>query len=252
MRSTRWLALVALVALTLAAPTLAEDETARGDSRPTAETAGGKAAPPGGPSAQVAANMPVFVPPNRGAPQSRLGGATRSASNSGLPRIEALVPQEPGWTLEEQPVLYWHLERPTDVRVEFVLMRLEPHEVLVDTVLPRPAHGGVQRIALADHGVELEPGVSYQWLVKLAPKPDDDSYDRIVGGGIERVETPPELAARLAEAGASRANVLAQAGIWYDAVDALSRQIDAHPGNAQLLAQRTALFAQVGLPEEAR
>jgi hypothetical protein len=122
--------------------------------------------------------------------------------------------------------------------------------VLVDTALPRPAAAGIQRIALADHGASLEPGADYQWLVKLAPKPDDDSHDRVVGGGIQRVEAPPELSARLAEPGASRPHVLAQAGIWYDAVDALSRQIDAEPGNALIVKQRTALFSQVGLPEE--
>ena len=40
--------------------------------------------------------MPVFVPPNRGSPFTRLGGATRGASTDDLPRIEALVPEEPG------------------------------------------------------------------------------------------------------------------------------------------------------------
>ena len=40
------------------------------------------------------AAMPVFVPPNRGAPAARLGGATRSAGNGEFPNIEVLVPEE--------------------------------------------------------------------------------------------------------------------------------------------------------------
>jgi hypothetical protein len=210
---------IALLSLALAAPApaLADQGGGKQPAGGASQSADRGAAPPSGSSPiLLASNMPVFVPPNRGAPLSRLGGATRSAGASGLPRIEAMVPEQPGWTLEAQPVLYWHLEAPTDVRVEFVLMRLEPHQVLVDTALPRPAAAGIQRIALADHGASLEPGADYQWLVKLASRP----------------------------------HVLAQAGIWYDAVDALSRQIDAEPGNALIVKQRTALFSQVGLPEE--
>ena len=108
---------------------------------------------------------------------------------------------------------------------------------------------GIQSVRLADHGVKLEPGVSYQWLVKLVPRPDDRSYDRIVGGGVERVEASTELAAVLADPEASRAHELAKGGIWYDAIDALSTEIEANPGDATLWNQRTALFEQVGLPE---
>jgi hypothetical protein len=41
--------------------------------------------------------------------------------------------------------------------------------------------------------------------------------------------------------------VLAEAGIWYDALDSLSLQIEAAPENENLRAQRAALFDQVGL-----
>jgi hypothetical protein len=197
------------------------------------------------------AAMPVFVPPNRGSPFARLGGATRGTGTNDLPRIEALVPEEAGWTLEEQPVLYWYLSKPTatDLRTDLVVMRVDPMETLLETTLPPPEGAGIQRIRLADHGLKLEPGVSYQWLVKLVPDASDRSYDRIVGGGLKRVTPSPELQRKLGEPSTSRPHALAEAGIWYDAIDSLSQRIDAAPGNRTLWNQRAALLEQVGLPE---
>lgn len=245
---TWWIGTV--LALVLAVPIVASStegkEEIKGDEGAPAE----KAQVAGVDSAPIMiAAMPVFVPPNRGSPMARLGGATRSAGDDALPRIEALVPEQPGWTLREQPVLYWYLSKPTDVRVDFVLLRLDPTEPVLETTLPKSTQAGVQRIALADHGVKLDEGVSYQWLVKLVPNPDDRSYDRIVGGGIERVDEPDALATALEDPKTSEAHALAKNGIWYDAVDEFSTQIAAEPGNRVLWNQRAALFEQVGLPE---
>ncbi|MHC4422536.1 MAG: DUF928 domain-containing protein, partial [Planctomycetota bacterium] len=54
---------------------------------------------------------------------------------------------------------------------------------------------------------------------------------------------------KLLEPSTSRPHALAEAGIWYDAIDSLSQQIDAAPGNRILWNQRAALLEQVGLPE---
>jgi len=249
MRFKTWLIAFALVAGVAVPSGWAEEEP----SQPSGQSAtkpdqGQTAYSPQEPGVMIAA-MPVFVPPNRGSPMARLGGATRSAGTDALPRIEALVPETAGWTLREQPVLYWYLAEPTDVRVDFVLLRLDPMETLVETTLDRPQQAGVQRLRLADHGAKLETGASYQWLIKLVPNPEDRSYDRVVGGGIERVEPSAELGAQLADPQPSRAHVLAKAGIWYDAVDALSIQLESAPGDRALWNQRAALFEQVGLPE---
>ncbi len=64
------------------------------------------------------AAMPVFVPPNIGAPAARLGGATRSAASGEIPNIEVLAPQETGLTLREQLVLHWYLATATDAPIE--------------------------------------------------------------------------------------------------------------------------------------
>jgi hypothetical protein len=194
--------------------------------------------------------LPRFVPPDRGSPTSRLGGATRGAGAGELPAVEAIVPAEVGLTLEAKPVLYWYLSKPTDVRVDLRLLALDPLETVLEKTLPPARAGGIQRIRLADHGVELAPGRAYQWLVLLVPNPADRSYDRVVGGGIERIAPDAALRGEIARADRERLPfVLAEAGIWYDAIDVLSVEIEQRPRDAQLWNRRAALFEQAGLPE---
>ncbi|MCP4240463.1 MAG: DUF928 domain-containing protein [bacterium] len=260
MRRQTWrTGLAVSLGLTLASSACGDGGSAAGQtgaeagkaSAPEVAEAGKASAPEvaeAGRRSPVAASPIRFEPPNRGAPKTRLGGATRSTGAGSLPRIEALVPEEPGWTLRAQPVLYWYLAETTDTQLDFVLLRLDPMETLAQVTLERPVRDGVQRLDLAEHGPKLEPGVAYQWLLKLVPNPEDHSYDQVVGGGIERVTASPELEGKLATPGASLPHVLAEAGIWYDAIDALSRGIDAEPGNRSLWNQRAALFRQVSLP----
>ena len=73
-----------------------------------------------------------------------------------------------------------------------------------------------------------------------------------LAGAIARIDVPADLVPKLETAGAAqRPFVLAEGGIWYDAVDVLSRRIAAAPGDAGLRGQRAALLEQVGLEEVA-
>ena len=193
------------------------------------------------------AAMPTFKLTNFGAPVTRLGGATRSATGT-VPRTEALVPEVAGHTLRGQPVLYWYLSEKTDDRIDFALIGVDPINPILETTLEGPFEPGIQRIRLADHGVTLQPDFEYQWFVRVIPNPDQRLYDRVVGGGIQRLAPSAELDAKLAAAKQGDAHyILAEAGIWYDALDTLSLQIEAAPENENLRAQRAALFDQVGL-----
>jgi hypothetical protein len=213
----------------------AKSETAKSD---TSESDPAKTAP-----------MPMFKPTNLGAPMTRMGGATRSTTGS-VPRTEALVPEVAGHTLRAQPVLYWYLAAKTDERIDFALIGVDPINPIREITLEGPFEPGIQRIRLADHGVKLQPGLEYQWFVRVIPNPDQRLYDRVVGGGIQRVEPSGELDAKLAAAKRGGTHyALAEAGIWYDALDSLSLQIEAAPENENLRAQRTALFDQVGLDD---
>jgi hypothetical protein len=209
--------------------------------------AGADAEKPEATKATKRSGMPSFKPTNVGTPTTRLGGATRSADNA-TARAEALVPEEAGHTLSAQPVLYWHLSAKSDERVDFALIGVDPINPMLEVTLQGPFEAGIHRIDVADHGVKLETGVSYQWFVRVIPNPEQRLFDRVVGGGIERQKLTPELEAKLAAAVPEDTHyVLAEAGIWYDALDQLEAQIEADPKNQSLLAQRASLFEQVGL-----
>ena len=252
MQRRHWISTIALAtALAVPAGFGFAEETARDEAKAEqgSDDKDETASSPAGTGLMIASNMPMFVPPNRGAPPMRLGGATRSARKpaQALPRIEALVPEEPGWTLEAQPVLYWYLEKNTDVALEFGVQRVDPQQQIVRKSLPRPTHTGIQRIDLAEYGVKLEPGPIYFWFVKLVPDPNNPEQDKIVGGGIRRVTADDALTAKLGDASTSRPHTLASAGMWYDAIDAYSRAIDSDPGDAGLEGQRAALLEQVDI-----
>jgi hypothetical protein len=193
--------------------------------------------------------MPLFKPTNVGAPITRLGGATRSTTGP-VPRTEALVPEQAGHTLQAQPILYWYLAAKTDDRIDFALIGVDPINPILETTLEGPFEPGIQRIRMANYGVTLQPGLEYQWFVRVIPNPDQRLYDRIVGGGIQRLDPSVELKAKLAAAPQGDTHyVLAEAGIWYDALDSLSVQIEAARQNENLRAQRAALLNQVGLDD---
>src|SRR3712207_1026765 len=52
---------------------------------------------------------PVYKPPVRGAPEGRVGGGTRGGDQTFM--LSVLAPRHTGWTVQEQPVLYWYLTK---------------------------------------------------------------------------------------------------------------------------------------------
>jgi hypothetical protein len=65
---------------------------------------------------------------------------------------------------------------------------------------------------------------------------------------IERIAPSSELVGALDKAApADKAVAYASAGVWYDALSAISDQIDAAPGDAALRRERADLLEQAGL-----
>jgi len=239
-RSILTLAVSALL-VPLASPPRAAAGEARADTATAADTK--PAQPPA---------APVYAPPSRKAPRTRTGGATRGTGPA-VPIVEVLAPESVGLTLKAQPVLYWYIGEPANRRAELILVKETAAEPLLKADLGIPDHSGVQRIDLADHDITLENGVDYQWFVAIASKADPEGRDHVAGGGIALTDAPPALVPKLAAADdASRAYVLAEGGIWYDAVDALSQQIADAPDDATPRLQRAALLDQVKLDEVAK
>jgi len=239
MRAFTLVALIALVALALGLPVRGATQETKG-SRPSA--------PGEAPARASTVAVPVYKPPLRGAPGGRVGGGTR-----GTPRdlfvLSALAPDHSGLTVREQPSLYWFISSPTAFLVEVTLTDPQATRPLLEMRLPSPVAAGVHRIRLADHGVQLAQGVQYRWFVAVVPDPARRSRDILAGGTIERIEPPEAMKTRAVQARRDELPfIYAEAGLWYDALTAVSELIESAPDNRELQRQRAALLIQVGLP----
>jgi hypothetical protein len=193
---------------------------------------------------------PVYKPPLRGAPGGRVGGGTRGTGGGReVFVLSVLAPDHTGLTMQEQPSLYWFISSVASSPAELTVMDPRATQPVLEVRIPSPVQRGVHRIRLADHGVRLSPGVAYRWYVAVVPDPDRRSKDILAGGTIERVETPAELSAKLARASKTEVPFLyAEAGLFYDALTAISELIETAPEDPGLQKQRATLLAQVGLP----
>jgi hypothetical protein len=150
-------------------------------------------------------------------------------------------------TLAAQPRLYWHLSPRTTHSVNFTLLDPDVTDPVVDTIIKGPFEAGVHVLSLADYGVQLEPGGNYEWFVAVVPDPDNRSADSVARGVIIRV-TDAKLSSQVASSEPdSTTGLLAQSGIWYEALDLASRRMQKKPEDAGLRQQRDAMLQQVGL-----
>lgn len=197
--------------------------------------------------ASVTAAAVVYKPPMRGAPASRIGGGTRGTGKEGFV-LSVLAPDHTGLTSQAQPTLYWYASGPSTTTLEVTVIA-EVAERPVITKNLNLTRGGVQSFDLAKHGITLKPDTEYEWFISAVPDPAQRSKDVTSGGTIRRVSSNPAVQARVAAANEREAPMIyAEAGLWYDAIDALSRLIERYPDDSELKAQRAALLNQVGLP----
>lgn len=202
--------------------------------------------PPPPPAAKPAAPV-KFRPLTTAAPSVRVTGGSRGTGDAAV-ALDVLVPDSVGLTTQEQPSLYWYQSKPSNSTFELTLLQDKKAKPLVRYKVNGPTTGGIHRLKLADHGVKLEPGVEYQWVVALVSDPENRSTDLVASGAIKRVEPSTGLAQALSQSkDLARVQAYAEHGIWYDTLETLSEQIESHPQDLALRAARADLLAQVGL-----
>jgi len=204
--------------------------------------------------AQPVASAPakvLYKPPLRGTPAGRVGGGTRGATERESFSLLVLTPDHIGYTVKEQPCLYWFISKPTTHDVEVTVIQRNGVKPLLEKVLKGPEKGGIQSVCLADQGVALAKNTQYKWFVTLVTDAEQRSKDILAGGIIAMLDPPAALPAKLkADTGAvATTNVYAEEGFWYDALETISKSIAAAPENIELRRQRAALLEQVGLAE---
>ncbi len=194
---------------------------------------------------------PIYKPPVRGAPKSRVGGGTRGAGH-GSSTLAVLAPEHTGLTLKEQPTLYWYVSSPAMTSLEISVIDDERLQSLVEQRIEPSQGGGIQRVRLADLNVRLKPDIEYRWNVALIADLEQRSNDIVSSGSIKRITATGDLRERLNHAASTdRPGILAEARLWYDALEAVSELVEQHPEQQQFRQHRAALLEQVNLKEVA-
>ena len=198
------------------------------------------------PAPPINPTMPFYVPPKGSAIGGRFSDSSRGSHD--VITLMVLAPDHVGLTKHKQPTLYWYLSRPTTYSIMFTLVDSESIAPVLETRLNSPKSPGIQAIRLSDYGINLVPGVSYRWFVSAMPDRDPSSRDIVAGAVIEHVDYVEAL--YLAEAGrGDQVHRYAEAGLWYDAIDAICSLIQTYPQERIYRMQRASLMEQVGLKE---
>lgn len=196
--------------------------------------------------------IPIYKPPLRGAPVGRIGGGTRGVSQRESFSLQVLAPNHIGNTTEEQPCLYWYISNPIKHPIELTVTERKAVKPLLEKTLTVSEQGRIKSVCLGDYGVRLRKNTPYKWFVTLVIDPDHRSKDILAGGMLTVVDQPPTLVEKLkSKDKAGLLNIYAAEGLWYDAIDAVSKMIATSPDNSELRKWRASLLEQVGLTEVA-
>ncbi len=212
---------------------------------PWSAALGGQAQPANSDDRTAAYEKPlVYAPPMRGAPDTRVGGATRSLPR--LKAVEILAPAHTGLTVSENPTLYWYVSEPGIARVELALRDADAFRTIL--FLSKTVQAGIHALTLAKHNLNLAVDAEYRLSVTLVPDTTNPSIDLSANGRIRRVSAEPALVEKLSQQpGSTKFYAYAEEGIFFDAVDELSKGIALSDDDHKLRDLRASLLDQIGL-----
>jgi hypothetical protein len=191
------------------------------------------------------AETAVYKPPVRGVPGGRVGGATRGTVKPAmpLPTADIIAPDgHSGLTTNAAPTLYFYVSRRVTYPTRLTISAPGQPAPIIETNIPSPQAAGIYAIRLGDYQVRLNPGVVYTCSLSIILNPRAPSRDIVASASVLRILPDPNLDAALRAAPlGGRAAVLADAGLWYDAV-ALAADLHQH-------ATLDAMMNEVGLVE---
>lgn len=190
-----------------------------------------------------------YVPPKRGNPKSTQATGSRGCNQvqQSPVSLTLLVPKDhDGLTTSGHPTFFWHVSAP--VQMAFTLTQRGVVQPLWEQQIQPPAAGIVQ-LQMPSNLPELLVGKEYRWSVTLLCNRERPSANPFVQTWIERIPTTSSLTQQLAAAPTDRdrASIYAQAGLWYDALAAISAADTANPKDVSILEERLLLLDSVGL-----
>jgi len=210
------------------------------------------ALPPTPALGQVVQGEEIFYkPPSKGAPGRRIAGASRGSNIAAVPAatIELLAPDgHAGQTVSPAPTLYYYASGRINPPVQLTISAPRRAVPLLEVNIPAPGAAGLYALRLADFRARLDENTVYTWSISVISDPRERSDDVVASASLLRTAPDPGLESAIRAAPPlRRMTLLAQAGLWYDAL-AAAAEIKDQDGHATL----DALLEQVGLTEPAR
>ncbi|RMG08759.1 MAG: DUF928 domain-containing protein [Cyanobacteria bacterium J055] len=173
-----------------------------------------------------------FNPPDRGAPNTAVGGATRGTycDVAVVDRVTPLMPKDSkdryfGLTVADNPTFFWHSQGNPSETVMFYLYEVDAasnETLLYEAPLNLPEEPGIVGFNLPPH-LTLEAGKSYHWYVEM--NCDDTGEVGTIVGWLDRVDADTHLDRRLrfALTPSAQSKIYAESGIWFDSLDTLAQ-----------------------------
>ena len=190
-----------------------------------------------------------YIPPKNADSGTRIDGDGGSRSGGvKQPSVSVLVPDHTALTTQAQPTLFWYQSGPSNSRFELTIVEPKKPKPLLRVGTDKADQPGIHRILLAKHNLTLAPGITYRWTVALVSDPANRSQDVIASGTIRRTAPDAQLSTALAAAhGLDKAALYARNSYWYDALEAVTDEVNASPKLREIRLQRAAFLDQGGL-----
>ncbi|MDJ0729903.1 MAG: DUF928 domain-containing protein [Crocosphaera sp.] len=178
---------------------------------------------------------------NRGAPKKSAGGGTRSDDQTCLtneenePPLVALMPnrENKAKTATDTPTFYGFIPTTTATQGEFVLVDDTNNEVYY-TQFPLPSTPGIIKLEIPQN-VNLQPG-NYTWSLMVICNSSYRNRDKYVQGSLEYVVPTPGLENQIKdEPSLEKAQVYANASLWFETLDTVAKIKEENPQEWQEL-----------------
>ena len=205
-----------------------------------------------------------FNPPNRGAPGTTAGGASRgsgSACARGSTPLTLLVPADKtgkfGLTASVRPTLLVYVPKTAARSAEFTLIGASSRnqresEEIVRTTVRLSGEAGIVALKLPESAPALMVGKDYQWYVSLICNPEDRTDDIVVSAWVSRTQPNATLVRNLERAKPhDRPALYSASSYWYDTVATLVELRQSNPKDSKLQSDWTQLLQSVGLKDMA-
>ncbi len=191
-----------------------------------------------------------YIPPfNRPFLQRTEGSGTRRGCEQAKEvYLQLLVPKDHvALSIAEHPAFLFYLSELPTLPVRFTLIEVGKPEPILEKQIKVDKPGVVQ-LALPTNAPKLHENKQYQWTVSLICNQKHPAENIYAQAKFERVPIPPKLQQRIKVSEQSqKAEIYAQAGIWYDAVANLYQAHIAHPNSKAITLDFWELLNQANL-----